>query len=355
MRFLVVLVAALAMMTGWSGAQAAEARITAFAFGCETPEGRKLKPKFGDVEGVFYTDIPAQWQQCVEAVKRKIALCRENTDFASNTRNEKYAECLPIFREQAQACVGHFQRELVKCDGGGRESVSAVSLDPGERRRIQAVLAGEGFDPGPADGQFGPKTRRAIQAWQRANGYAATGELTRDQAETILTETPPAVALQPKCAELSGQYLLENHAECWEEFENRAGCYWWNVHYHSDRTATLSSGRCRGGVVKGRGTISMSTGSEHSSEEYRGEWRDGKQHGYGTYTAPDGRRAKRYEGGWRDGKQHGHGIYTYGHLQYEGEYRDGKRHGYWTVTSSRSGKRKICEYRDGGRECTAFE
>ena len=129
MKLLATLAAALlAAMTGWSGADAAEARITDFAFGCETPEGRKLKPKLGDVEGVFYTDIPAQRQQCVEAVKRKIALCRENTDFASNTRNEKYAECLPIFREQAQACVGHFQRELVKCDGGGRESAGGATL-----------------------------------------------------------------------------------------------------------------------------------------------------------------------------------------------------------------------------------
>ena len=140
---------------------------------------------------MFYTDIPAQRQQCVEAVKRKIALCRENTDFASNPRNEKYAECLPIFREQARACVGHFQRELVKCDGGGRESARAVSLDAGERRRIQAALAAEGFDPGPADGQFGPKTRRAIQAWQQAKGLAATGELTTRQAEALLGGAAP--------------------------------------------------------------------------------------------------------------------------------------------------------------------
>ena len=79
---------------------------------------------------MFYTDLPAQRQQCLEAVKRKIALCRENTDFASNTRNEKYAECLPIFREQAQACVGHFEREQIKCDGGGAESTGAAPLEP---------------------------------------------------------------------------------------------------------------------------------------------------------------------------------------------------------------------------------
>ena len=42
MRALVALAAVLATMTAWSGAEAAEARITSFVFGCETPEGRKL-------------------------------------------------------------------------------------------------------------------------------------------------------------------------------------------------------------------------------------------------------------------------------------------------------------------------
>ena len=59
MRVLVALAAVLATMTAWSGAEAAEARITRFVFGCETPEGRKLKPKFGNIGGVFYTDLPA--------------------------------------------------------------------------------------------------------------------------------------------------------------------------------------------------------------------------------------------------------------------------------------------------------
>ena len=72
----------------------------------------------------------------------------------------------------------------------------AVSLDLGQRRRIQEALASAGFDPGPADGEFGPRTRRAIQAWQQANGHAATGDPTRAQAETISspTEGPPQAA-----------------------------------------------------------------------------------------------------------------------------------------------------------------
>ena len=73
MRALTALVAALAMLAGWTNAEAAEARITKFVVGCETPDGRKLKPKFGDIDEAFYTDLPAQRQQCLDAVQRKIS------------------------------------------------------------------------------------------------------------------------------------------------------------------------------------------------------------------------------------------------------------------------------------------
>ena len=68
------------------------------------------------------------------------------------------------------------------CDGQGE----AVALDSGERRRVQEALARAGFDPGPADGKFGPRTRRAIEGWQQANGHSATGKLTRVEVETML-------------------------------------------------------------------------------------------------------------------------------------------------------------------------
>lgn len=46
--------------------------------------------------------------------------------------------------------------------------------------RAQAFLAARGFDPGPADGRFGARTREAISAFQKANGLAVTGEIDRD-------------------------------------------------------------------------------------------------------------------------------------------------------------------------------
>ena len=53
------------------------------------------------------------------------------------------------------------------------------------RRQIQRALAASGFNPGGADGVFGPKTRSALRAWQAANGYTATGQLTSEQVRIL--------------------------------------------------------------------------------------------------------------------------------------------------------------------------
>ena len=56
---------------------------------------------------------------------------------------------------------------------------------------IQQRLANEGFDPGTPDGQFGPRTRAAIRAWQAARGAAATGYLDDVQAELLRSAAAP--------------------------------------------------------------------------------------------------------------------------------------------------------------------
>jgi localization factor PodJL len=44
-------------------------------------------------------------------------------------------------------------------------------------RQAQERLAGQGFDPGPINGQMGAKTQDALRQFQRAQGLAPTGEL----------------------------------------------------------------------------------------------------------------------------------------------------------------------------------
>ena len=214
------------------------------------------------------------------------------------------------------------------CDGQGE----AVALDSGERRRIQEALARAGFDPGPADGKFGPRTRRAIEAWQQANGHAATGKLTSGQVEALLAG---AAALDPFGSNWS---IVENQPcqvwnygkpEKYEPFTWSGACVDGKVSGEGHLTNSLGSyqGGMIGGKYHGRGTMIYAAGGR-----YEGEYRDGKVHGYGSGTFPSG---TRYEGEHRNGKQHGRGtmIYTSGD-RYEGQWRDGKPNGHGTYTAS---------------------
>ena len=129
-----------------------------------------------------------------------------------------------------------------------------VALDSSQRcRRVQQALARAGFDPGPvADLKFGPRTRRAIEGWQQANGYAATGELTSGEVEALLAGASRKV---------------------------------------SDR----SSGRGRAPTgASGEGRLTVSG----AGVTYQGSMAGGKAHGRRTETWAAG---DRYEGEWREG------------------------------------------------------
>ena len=56
-------------------------------------------------------------------------------------------------------------------DNGSRGSARASS----QTRDLQRALSQRGFNPGPADGIYGPRTRQAVMDWQRQNNMQATG------------------------------------------------------------------------------------------------------------------------------------------------------------------------------------
>ena len=98
------------------------------------------------------------------------------------------------------------QRALAECgsrDGSGctvrvwgcNGPVVEESLGLGRpaRREIQEGLQAAGFDPGGADGMFGPRTRSAIRSWQASQGARATGYLDSASVASLR----PSVAGQP--------------------------------------------------------------------------------------------------------------------------------------------------------------
>ena len=99
------------------------------------------------------------------------------------------------------------QRALSECNsrGGGSGCLvrawgcngpvveDGLGLDRSARQEVQEGLRAAGFDPGGADGMFGPRTRSAIRSWQSSVGSRATGYL--DAA--AVTSLRPSIAGQP--------------------------------------------------------------------------------------------------------------------------------------------------------------
>ncbi|MDE0204021.1 MAG: SH3 domain-containing protein [Rhodospirillaceae bacterium] len=384
-------VAGLAALMLWSGAEAAEAEIRSFSFECETPDGRVVKPLHGDVEGVTYTDLPAQRAQCLGTIDRKIALCWENIRFASEAENQEFADCLPSFRDQARACVGHFSFERSKCgtedplpvEDAAREEEDEPALETtleGRHRvkpvdRLMSAREAANVRTGPSPdydivGTVMPGDELHVTGevrgrdWLRVE-YPRSGdeayiygpllrlvrqlpratERVPSPTENEASTPPEAAAPTPSAPEASDS--PQPSGPSWSIAENQP-CEVWN-YGNRDYEPLTWTGPCMNGKASGSGRLvfrggegvydgAMQGGKMHgrgvldwaNGFRYEGELRDGRQHGQGTLTQASG---ARYVGGWREGRPHGQGTYTQADgSSFEGAWRDGcfgEREGRW--------------------------
>jgi MORN repeat len=105
-----------------------------------------------------------------------------------------------------------------------------------------------------------------------------------------------------------------------------AGCQVWNPHPQPNETLRWS-GACPNGFAHGRGAAQWFK-NNLPFETDEGEWRAGRQSGYGTQVWPSGR----YDGELVDGEPHGRGVLIMQGARYEGEFRAGKPNGAGTLT-----------------------
>ena len=249
---------------------------------------------------------------------------REGGDVATERLQGEYAAALDRFLaaeegssdyEATLSALLEREKDLLAGVAGQEEE---QELTPDERRRVQACLAEREFDPGAADGVFGPRTRTAVRAWQASQGREESGHLDRSSARTLLEECEVAVAeaetetttasvertFEPKCADIfngkpnrARDKLMEEIEICHMEFSNRPGChlaltkggiynigtvayfmdvfstnikYWIDSDGHwNDRKGEIYethwSGECSDGVPDGEGTLAVF--SENGSEK----------------------------------------------------------------------------------------
>ena len=138
--------------------------------------------------GVIYARGIGVSANPVEAYKWFGIAAKQGDRDAARRRDEVGATLKPDQLATARAGISAWKpREpiaaantVVVPDGGWGEPSTMASLDQkGLVRTIQSLLAEKGYDPGPADGVEGPKTKEAIKAFQKTLGVAATGQIDR--------------------------------------------------------------------------------------------------------------------------------------------------------------------------------
>ncbi|HHW56183.1 MAG TPA: LysM peptidoglycan-binding domain-containing protein [Clostridia bacterium] len=81
---------------------------------------------------------------------------------------------------------------------------------------LQARLKSLGFDPGPIDGVFGPKTEAAVKAYQQSRGLPVSGIVNDITWNALLFATPPAATPIP-----SGKvYIVKPGDSLWSIAQN---------------------------------------------------------------------------------------------------------------------------------------
>ena len=149
--------------------------------------------------GVIYARGLGPGQNLVESYKW-FAVAAAGGDADATLRRDEVAKVLsPDDLAKARAAVQAWRAKpviseanTVATPAGGWQGPSGGVTEADRRalvKKIQTLLAEQGYDPGPLDGFEGPKTQEAVKAFQRKIGESETGQISGDLVAALAS--PP--------------------------------------------------------------------------------------------------------------------------------------------------------------------
>jgi localization factor PodJL len=137
--------------------------------------------------GVIYARGLGPTQDLVQSYKW-FAIAAGQGDTDASARRDEVAKAMnpeELARARGDVAAWRVKPTIAEANGvtpppGGWDGNGVTIADADRQalvRKIQILLAEQGYDPGPADGVAGPKTVEAVRAYQRQTGQPETGEI----------------------------------------------------------------------------------------------------------------------------------------------------------------------------------
>jgi hypothetical protein len=143
--------------------------------------------------GLFYVEgvgVPQDYGEAYVWFTLAAARMPPGVDHEQAVRNRDIvaARLTPAQLGAAQVRAGTWQPPEMPTGDASARPLAPTAPPPLAASRVQqaqARLKAAGFDPGPADGTLGPKTRDALRRYQRTKGLQATGELDTQTLDAL--------------------------------------------------------------------------------------------------------------------------------------------------------------------------
>jgi len=140
---------------------------------------RSALKAFQSAKGLKPTgEVNAQTWEALQAISRQSPVGTQTPRRPASSANPQVAP------PPAQASVAPEITNATEADeappSANKDEVRAAIMEyrlrsPDRIKKVQRALEQAGFDPGPIDGELGPRTDQALQAFQRANGLEPDG------------------------------------------------------------------------------------------------------------------------------------------------------------------------------------